>query len=81
MVMPINVNGHAVRTVAQWQAAAPRLGVRTWKGAMRRAALADGKAIAMLSNDGAIFMERDPGTATGTRTTVLAPSEVEWVGR
>ncbi len=81
MVMPINVNGHAVRTIAEWQAAAPRLGVRTWQGAMRRATLADGKAIAMLSTDGAIFMERDPESATGTKTTVLRPSEVQWVGR
>jgi hypothetical protein len=46
---------------------------------MRRATLADGKAIAMLSTDGAIVMERDEKSATGTRTTVLASSEVRWM--
>ncbi|MDQ0422308.1 hypothetical protein J2045_003356 [Peteryoungia aggregata LMG 23059] len=69
----------AVRTISQWQAAAPALGVRTWQGAMRRSALANGQAIAMLSTDGAIIMDRDESSATRTSTRVLAPSEVRWM--
>lgn len=68
-----------VRTISEWQASARRLGVRTWQGAMRRTALANGEAIAMLSDDGAILMERDHQSPTGTDTRVLPASEIQWV--
>lgn len=80
MAMPINVNGAAVRTVREWIAFAPSLGARSWQGAMRRFALEHGKAIAMLADDSALFMERDADSLTGTRTTVLASENVQWVG-
>lgn len=78
-MMPINVRGAAVRTPREWSALAPSLGVRSWQGAMRRFTLAHGKAIAMLADDSALFMERDPESRTGTRTTTFAASEVMWV--
>ncbi len=57
-MMPINYRVATVRTVNEWKGMAKRYRVRTWRSAMERYAREHGKAIAMLSDDSALFVDQ-----------------------
>jgi hypothetical protein len=57
-MIPVNFTVSTVKTVNQWRALAKRYRVRSWRGAMERYAAEHGKAIAMLADDSALFVEQ-----------------------
>ena len=74
--MPINTRGRAVRSVAFYRAQARAMGARSWRGALKRFAEREGKAIAHLGNDGALFaIRQDCGRIA---LTELQPDSVRW---
>jgi hypothetical protein len=79
--VPIDVANDAAFTVAQWRSFAPVYGARTWPGAMRRYALKNGRAVAILRDDSALIMTLDPTSPTGTRTQSVPASEVNWLSK
>lgn len=78
MAIPFNLNAATCGTVGYWRSAAPHYGARTWRGAMKRFALQHGKAVAMLADDGALVMERDPRNPERLFTFSLCPDSVRW---
>lgn len=60
-MIPVNVNVHAFGTVAHWRDYRRKVSTyraKTWFGSMVKFTKQHGKAIAMLSDDSAIILER-----------------------
>lgn len=78
-MIQLSTDSDAFGTVDNWRSRAAGLGCRTWQEAMRRFALAHGKAVAMLGDDSARIVERDSGLKSGARVRTLPPQSVKWI--